>query len=113
MQKDRRLQTSMFLSETSGTRQSFDHGTQQNIMKKSATFNSSVETFHQPYFLSTNHPQHLGNTPRPIHMEGGLIGRPVEVAIGQMNERIEQLSKIIDRHEYQLNSQANGNIKSE
>ena len=33
--------------------------------------------------------------------------------IGQMNERIEQLSKIIDKHEYQLNTQVNGAIKPE
>ena len=104
MSRDRPLQNSMFLPDQSPRRQSFDYNVQTNVLKKSSTFNNSGETSFQPYFFSPNHMTNIGNSPRPLRRESHE-NKSVEYALAEINEKVDQLSRVAERHEFQINSQ--------
>jgi hypothetical protein len=105
--RDRPLQTSMFLPDHNSRRQTYEYSMQPNVLKKSSTFNNSEEVHHQPYFLSPQHmttttPRHL---PHDDSRENRGLPRSVDLMLGEMGEKVDKLTKIVDKHEYQINNQ--------
>lgn len=106
----------MFLPENNSRRQSFDYNPPFNALKKSSTFNGSGDMHQHQYFVSPNHISSVGNTPRPQQREEGrqnIQNKSMEMAIGEINEKMQKLNRLVEKHESQLSGQGSGSGKAD